>query len=77
MKAQTLKLNQIIQAQVLEIQDRHSLIVGISGDLFRVKNTTGKSFKLHEAVNLKVVQVRPLAFQLINQSKNFGISYTV
>ncbi|MCH2532829.1 MAG: hypothetical protein MK008_00135 [Bdellovibrionales bacterium] len=77
MKVQKLRLNQIIQAQVVEIQRHQSLIVSLSGSLFRVTNTTGKSFQLQEKVNLKVIQVKPLAFQLINQPKSFGISYTV
>lgn len=77
MKAQALKLNQIICAEVVEFQPKNSLIVSIGGHLFRVKNTTFKKFKLKETVELKVVQVHPLAFQLINQQKTFGISYTV
>ena len=76
-KAQKLRLNQIIQAQVVEIQSHKSLIVSLSGSLYRVTNTTGKQFKLKQFVNLKVIQVKPLAFQLINQPKSFGISYTV
>lgn len=77
MKAQSLRLNQIVQAEVVELQDHNSLIVSLSGKLFRVTNTTSKQFQLKECVNLKVIQVKPLAFQLINQPKSFGISYTV
>lgn len=77
MKAQALKLNQIIKAEVVELQNHKALIVSISGNLYRVTNTTGKNFELNQKVNLKVVQVNPLAFQLINQPKNFGLSVTV
>jgi hypothetical protein len=58
------RVGDLILAVVVERASARDLIVSFDGDLLRINNQTGQTFRLGDQVELVVVTVRPLSFQL-------------
>lgn len=69
---QNLKRGQRIAVSVIEIQDSKDLLVAYKGELFRVKNTSGRRFDIGETVLLVVSTVSPLEFSLVGEQRLFS-----
>ena len=60
------QIGQRVAARVEDIVSTEAIIVNFAGDLLRVSNKTGRKFKLGEAIQLEVRQLKPLQFQLVD-----------
>lgn len=68
----SLQKGQRILVSVIEIQDDRQLLVSYRGELFRVKNTSGRRFSIGEKISLVVAQKSPLEFSLIGEQRLFS-----
>lgn len=64
-----LRVNQIVMAKLIELQNDGSVIVSFQGRLLRLKNESNQKFKLGEMIALVVTATKPLRFRLA-QSKS-------
>ena len=62
-----LKIGDLVWAQVVELASADECIVSFQGDLIRVKNQSLTQLSTHDKVLVRVVTVRPLIFQLLNE----------
>jgi hypothetical protein len=69
---QTLQKGQRINVIVTEIQTDRQILVSYKGELFRVKDTSGKRFQIGEIIMLVVAQVSPLEFSLVGERRLFS-----
>ena len=69
---QSLKKGQRIAVSIVEIQESSDLLVAYKGELFRVKNTSGKRFNIGENIYLVVNQTYPLEFSLVGEQRLFS-----
>jgi hypothetical protein len=69
---QSLERGQRISVIVTEIQEDRQLLVSYRGELFRVKNTSGRRFTIGEAIQLVVAQKSPLEFSLVGEQRLFS-----
>ena len=69
---QNLKKGQRIAVSIVEIQEHHDLLVAHKGELFRVKNTSGRRFEVGEDIYLVVNQVAPVEFSLAGEQRLFS-----
>ncbi len=72
-----LKIGDLVSAEVVELAAGHDLIVNFQGDLIRVSNKTPDLFALGQKINLKVIRLRPLGFQLLSNRNGKGLSVSV
>lgn len=63
---------QCIQVDVIEIQIDRQILVSYRGELFRVKNTSGRRFQIGEKIMLAVAQIDPLEFSLAGEQRLFS-----
>jgi hypothetical protein len=63
-----LKSGQKVWAIIEEVFDGGGLIVNFHGDLVRVQNGTSRRFRPGQRIQLKVVGLSPLGFQLLESS---------
>lgn len=61
-----------IKVTIVEIQDDRQLLVSYQGELFRVKNTSGRRFQIDEKMFLVVTQKNPLEFSLAGEQRLFS-----
>lgn len=61
-----------ITVSIVEIQDDRQLLVSYRGELFRVKNTSGRRFEVSEEIVLVVTQKNPLEFSLLGEQRLFS-----
>lgn len=54
----------VVEARVHEVLDDGDVIVSFQGDLLRLANRTGRSFREGDRVSLVVASGAPLAFKL-------------
>lgn len=64
-----LKTGDLVTAEVLELTSDRYLIVSFSGDLLRIRNKTGQGFRPGEKVELVVIAIEPLSFQLSHRTQ--------
>lgn len=64
-----LKLEQKVWALVEEIIST-DLIVNFQGDLIRVGNQSGRRFRPGQRIQLKVIAISPLSFQLLESRQS-------
>ncbi len=57
---------------IVEVQTGGSLLVAYRGNLFRVKNTSGRRFQPNEEIMLVVSQKNPLEFSLVGEQRLFS-----
>jgi hypothetical protein len=69
---QSLERGQRISVIVTEIQEDRQLLVSYRGELFRVKNTSGRRFTIGEGIQLVVAQKDPLEFSLVGEQRLFS-----
>ncbi len=69
---QKLAKGQCIQVDVIEIQSDRQILVSYRGELFRVKNTSGRRFQIGEKIMLVVSQLDPLEFSLAGEQRLFS-----
>jgi hypothetical protein len=67
-----LEKGQRISVIVTEIQPDRQILVSYRGELFRVKNTSGRRFSIGESVLLVVAQKNPLEFSLVGEQRLFS-----
>ncbi len=67
-----LQKGQRISVIVTEIQPDQQILVSYRGELFRVKNTSGRRFSIGESVLLVVAQKTPLEFSLVGEQRLFS-----
>ncbi|MCB0391163.1 MAG: hypothetical protein KDD58_07725 [Bdellovibrionales bacterium] len=72
-----MKKGDIVQAKIIEHIANQVFIVNFNGSLLRVTNTSGETFRPNQLVELVVLAVDPLAFQLIGKKSNKNISFHV
>lgn len=60
-----LKKGDVVQATVVEGISDYAFIVNFQGDLIRVTNRTPKPFNKGQELQLKVITVAPLSFQVV------------
>lgn len=65
----TLRLGQIVTAEVVECISAEEFIVNFAGDLVRVKNTSGENTLVGQKLALRVTSISPLGFQLQSPSR--------
>ena len=63
-----LKVGQRVKAMVSEVTDSGDLIASFRGDLLRVNNKTHRQFVVGETVDLEILMIEPLKFQLVKKS---------
>ena len=68
----SLEKGQRISVIVTEIQPDRQILVSHRGDLFRVKNTSGRRFTIGETILLVVTQKDPIEFSLIGEQRLFS-----
>lgn len=68
----SLKKGERISVIVTEIQPDRQILVSYRGELFRVKNTSGRRFTIGETVLLVVAQKDPLEFSLVGEQRLFS-----
>ena len=61
-----------LNVNVVEVQDDRQLLVSYRGELFRVKNTSGRRFQVGEQMILVVTQKVPLEFSLAGEQRLFS-----
>ncbi|MEZ0390861.1 MAG: hypothetical protein ACAH59_01505 [Pseudobdellovibrionaceae bacterium] len=69
---QNLQKGQPISVNVIEVQIDRQILVSYRGELFRVKNTSGRRFNIGEKVILVVTQKNPLEFSLAGEQRLFS-----
>ena len=69
---QTLQKGQSISVNVVEVQPDRQILVSYRGELFRVKNTSGRRFNIGEKIILVVAQKEPLEFSLAGEQRLFS-----
>ncbi len=69
---QRLEKGERISVIVTEVQTDGQILVSYRGELFRVKNTSGRRFTIGEAVMLVVTQKTPLEFSLVGENRLFS-----
>ncbi len=69
---QRLERGQRISVIVNEIQEDRQILVSYLGELFRVKNTSGRRFTIGETIQLVVAQKDPLEFSLVGEQRLFS-----
>jgi len=69
---QTLQKGQNLPVTVIEIQEDRQILVSYRGELFRVKNTSGRRFDIGEKIVLVVAHTNPLEFSLAGQQRLFS-----
>ncbi len=69
---QSLQKGQRLQVIVTEIQSDRQILVSYKGELFRVKDTSGKRFEIGEKIMLFVAQLDPLEFSLVGERRLFS-----
>lgn len=69
---QGLQKGQCISVEVIEIQPDRQILVSYRGELFRVKNTSGRRFQIGEKIVLAVIQKDPLEFSLAGDQRLFS-----
>ena len=67
-----LQKGQRIDVTVTEIQPDQQILVSYRGELFRVKNTSGRRFQIGESILLVVAQKNPLEFSLVGEQRLFS-----
>ena len=72
-----LKLGDVVEAEVVDVVSPNELIVSFHGDLMRVSNKSRQILRIHQQVQLRVVSVQPLSFQLLEANKNRGYQVRV
>lgn len=68
----SLRKGQCISVEVIEVQPDRQILVNFKGELFRVKNTSGRRFQIGEKVMLAVTQTNPLEFSLAGEQRLFS-----
>ena len=69
---QNLKKGQRIAVSIVEIHQNFDLLVAHKGELFRVKNTSGRRFDIGENIYLVVSQENPVEFSLVGEQRLFS-----
>jgi hypothetical protein len=69
---QRLEKGQRISVIVTEVQIDQQILVSYRGELFRVKNTSGRRFAIGESIMLVVAQQNPLEFSLVGEQRLFS-----
>jgi hypothetical protein len=69
---ESLQKGQRISVIVTEVQPDRQILVSYRGDLFRVKNTSGRRFSIGETILLVVAQKDPLEFSLAGEQRLFS-----
>lgn len=69
---ESLQKGQRINVIVTEIQIDRQLLVSYKGELFRVKDTSGRRFEIGEMIMLYVAQKSPLEFSLVGERRLFS-----
>lgn len=64
-----LSKGQRILVSLVEIHEQNNLLVEYKGDLFRVRNTSGKRFEIGDRISLVVSQMSPLEFSLVGEQR--------
>lgn len=69
----SLQIGELVKAQVLEVQHQGYLILDFYGDLIRVKNELQSDVRKGQLLDLQVISLLPLQFQLFvaKSSKRF------
>lgn len=61
-----------INVSIVEIQVDRDLLVSYRGELFRVKNSSGRRFQVSEEIVLVVTHREPLEFSLLGEQRLFS-----
>lgn len=69
---QSLQKGQRLSVIVTEVQNDRQILVSYRGELFRVKNTSGRRFTIGEKITLVVAQINPLEFSLAGEQRLFS-----
>ena len=65
-----LKPGEVVSAEVVETVSNGELIVNFNGDLIRVANESQRKFAPKQSLQLRVMTVSPLSFQLVPEKPN-------
>jgi hypothetical protein len=65
-----LKIGQVVQVEVVEVQLAGDLLVTFSGHLVLVSNTTDRIWQPAEKLRLVVSRIHPLEFQIFERRKD-------
>ena len=72
-----LKIGDLVEAEVVESLESGDLIVNFAGDLVRVGNKSDLRFVSGQVVNLQVIQLRPLSFQVSESRRRRNLNVSV
>lgn len=61
-----------ITVSIVEVQNDQQLLVSYRGELFRVRNTSGRRFQTSEELVLVVTHQDPLEFSLLGEQRLFS-----
>ena len=61
-----------VTVSIVEVQDDRQLLVSYRGELFRVRNTSGRRFQVSEEIVLVITQKNPLEFSLLGEQRLFS-----
>ena len=77
--ARSLRLGERVWAVVDECIAGNEMVVNFTGDLVRVKNSTGRFFRPGERVQLQVALLYPLSFRLVEPrfSRKLSLDQTI
>ena len=64
-----LKIGDLLRAQVVEMVNPAEYIVSFYGDLIRVRNESQKTLAVNERVLVRVIAIKPLAFQMVTEGE--------
>jgi hypothetical protein len=64
-----LKIGDLIRARVHEVLDSRQIIFSFDGDLLRVVNGTGRTFKAGDEATLRVSSTKPFQFQFVEETR--------
>jgi len=67
-----LEKGQRISVIVTEVHADRQILVSYRGELFRVKNTSGRRFSIGETILLVLTQRDPLEFSLVGEQRLFS-----
>ncbi len=69
---ESLQKGQSIIVEVIEVQPDRQVLVNYRGQLFRVKNISGRRFDIGERIYLVCVHTNPLEFSLAGDQRLFS-----